>query len=456
MKIKLAAIAKDEGAYIPAWVFHHFQTGFDEIEIWLNGITDNSYCICKKLRDKYPDSFRYIDGDELLNECKTKGLNFQIEAYKLIYRDAKEENFTHILFLDLDEFWISRNFEYNIKDLVIKLDYADAISFQWYFDTPRHDNSEFDLWTSNKFAAKNEHVKTLLRITDRVEKIHIHNHLIFEGNYVMSDGSSFVEEGAIRQHNKSRISMNIFEKQKFHLDDFYILHTVYRSPKEYVASLLRGNNNPKYTDLFKMNRWGYVPFDTNVPNLEISSFKEIYKNYHDMYDKFLNNNSLFQDVLVAREFLLKRFDSVIGHLNNDPGLLNRYKRLFRGIDLSDYLSGDFNGYGISFNVDSVNRIDTSEVLIQGWVFDKNTNKPPEINAKLSNGNKLKCRIQSVERPDVVAVHDKAHLKCGFKLFLDFYSLKEGSSNKSDLILSFKNKFGSLDHDIILAKLDFLN
>ena len=47
-KIKLVAIAKNEAAYLPQWIHHHFSIGFNEIEIFINDTTDNSLAICEK------------------------------------------------------------------------------------------------------------------------------------------------------------------------------------------------------------------------------------------------------------------------------------------------------------------------------------------------------------------------------------------------------------------------
>lgn len=43
MKVKLVAIAKDEAAYLPDWIFHHLYFGFDSIDIYVNNTTDNTY-----------------------------------------------------------------------------------------------------------------------------------------------------------------------------------------------------------------------------------------------------------------------------------------------------------------------------------------------------------------------------------------------------------------------------
>ena len=48
-KVKVVAIAKDEGAYIAEWIFHHLYFGFDAIDIYVNRTTDNT---CQNLNLK--------------------------------------------------------------------------------------------------------------------------------------------------------------------------------------------------------------------------------------------------------------------------------------------------------------------------------------------------------------------------------------------------------------------
>ena len=47
-KVKLVAIAKNEAAYLPQWIHHHFSIGFNEIEIFINDTTDNSVARVRK------------------------------------------------------------------------------------------------------------------------------------------------------------------------------------------------------------------------------------------------------------------------------------------------------------------------------------------------------------------------------------------------------------------------
>ncbi|WP_183135574.1 glycosyltransferase family 2 protein, partial [Pseudomonas savastanoi] len=88
-KIKLAAIAKNEGAYIPQWVFHHLKVGFDQIEIWINGTTDNSVKIIEEIGAHHPGKLVVRNADALLEECKIRSVNFQIETYAKVFEETR-------------------------------------------------------------------------------------------------------------------------------------------------------------------------------------------------------------------------------------------------------------------------------------------------------------------------------------------------------------------------------
>jgi len=65
MKIKLVAIAKDEAAYLPEWIYHHLHFGFDEIEVYVNFTTDNSYEVLAAIAKHHP--VRYRNAEYLVN-----------------------------------------------------------------------------------------------------------------------------------------------------------------------------------------------------------------------------------------------------------------------------------------------------------------------------------------------------------------------------------------------------
>ena len=61
VRVKLVAIAKDEAAYIPDWIFHHLHFGFDAIDIYVNNTSDNTQEIANKFTVNKQVSF--IEGD---------------------------------------------------------------------------------------------------------------------------------------------------------------------------------------------------------------------------------------------------------------------------------------------------------------------------------------------------------------------------------------------------------
>lgn len=189
IKIKLAAIAKDEAAYIPLWVYHHLRFGFDSMDIWINASSDNSLEVLKKIKKKYPEKINFFNADNFLKNCLNEGRHFQREAYRAIYQSAANQGFTHIIFLDLDEYWMPKNGVSSICEFVTNFSKADAVSFKWYLDTPSQSTKKFPLPVDCKLLQRNRHVKTLLKISNRIKKIDIHNHQIENGSYFLADGS---------------------------------------------------------------------------------------------------------------------------------------------------------------------------------------------------------------------------------------------------------------------------
>ena len=87
-RIRLCAIAKDEGAYLADWVFHHLHVGFDGIEVWVNGTRDHSVAILTAIRAEHPQvAFRVVD--DLLERTLRRSRNFQHVAYAKLAARAR-------------------------------------------------------------------------------------------------------------------------------------------------------------------------------------------------------------------------------------------------------------------------------------------------------------------------------------------------------------------------------
>lgn len=411
IRIKIFAIAKDEAAYIPQWVHHHFYFGFDEIEIWLNNIEDNSIEVCERLSDTY-GNFSYKVADDILEECKGKGLHFQRFAYNEVYkRELADKNFTHIFYLDLDEMWTPKDFSTNIKEYLSLYSDKDSISFPWYIDDASYDKNVFtDLFSIKQKIYTNRHVKSLVKITDKVSKVDIHNHLITEGKYILYNGNVF-NTSSPESLQGALLPIVDKESESNELDGFFIYHRVFRSQVEYISSLMRGRQHSRHMGRLKDNRWGYK----NVGKcFEFIIDNEIVK-YNKSYVSFLDRNDIFMSVLEAQRFIINRYYQVKDFvLNNEDKIL--YERLFDGIHLNE-----IGKYGaIKYNIDSTLR-DDKNIFIIGWIVKNDPTPQDFLDIKFifcdHNGNekKLNGEIKFINRPDVVEkVHKSAPVSSGFK------------------------------------------
>lgn len=222
-KIKLAAIAKDEAAYLPEWIHHHLYFGFDEVEVYVNNTTDNTFELLEKIKDKYP--IKVVNADFIFE--KDSKAHFQVAAYSIILKKAIEEKFTHVMFLDIDEFWTPLDFKTNIKDCLSILNDPDIVSFEWCLKWNEEDKFKRPFSEEN-IVSKYQIVKTILKTSLPIDDIFVHNVASPNAQYLLADGSTFENDSA---HKASVDGVNKFGKVK----DFYILHRIYRSPMEYLC-----------------------------------------------------------------------------------------------------------------------------------------------------------------------------------------------------------------------------
>jgi len=338
-KIKLAAIAKNEAAYIPEWVFHHFYFGFDSIEIWINNTTDNSFEILDLLKENYGSRLEYLNADDFFKECSENNKHFQVLAYQKIFKSAKENGFDYILFLDLDEFWTPEDFTSNIHKLVkgFERHNPSSISFQWFLDYPDINRPAFNRpFEEQNFLQKNRHVKSLLNLKHTPSFIRIHNTVYENGNYFLANKEKFQETDSKDQHHKAKISLQYFKNNNLNIEPYFIVHKIYRSQLEYISSLSRArrhtDNVPK---LIKDNRSGYLndvesfgPISFRIPEAKLADYNLKYKN--------LIKEKIIDLLLVAQNAVRKNFELLIIKLSDDNAFFfKKYSNLFKGIQLKE-------------------------------------------------------------------------------------------------------------------------
>lgn len=316
-KVKLAAIAKDEAAYLPEWIHHHLYFGFDEIEIHVNNTTDNSCSMIKKIASYYP--VKVVNADQLFLASPSK---FQISAYKKIAHQAKKDGFTHLMFLDIDEFWTPKDFNINIKQFIGLQPSSDAYLFNWYI----HKDEELfsGCFKENIKVAKDKHLKYLVDLSASVKRYGAHNAVGKELIYRLADGSiyQFGQDDDVRAH--------ILPKAE--IDDCYIIHRIYRSQLEYVSLLSRGRTHGAK---LKDNRTGY--YGANDKTISLIFKNDTLKKYYEAYRLFLNECDLNPELQKAQYFVEERYKKTLSLFDHPLSIIDLtvLKRAFINITLDD-------------------------------------------------------------------------------------------------------------------------
>lgn len=416
-KVKLAAIAKNEAAYIPLWIFHHLRFGFDCIEIWINGTTDNSIELIEKISENYETGkIVFTEANALLQDCISSGLNFQIEAYSEIFKKTKNtEDYTHILFLDLDELWIPSDFTRTIKDIIASKENedADAISFQWMIDAPDLTRNEFSRpLKATNLLKKDRHVKTLIKISNKKTKILTHNSQIESGKFYLSSGIPFLEIDP-DQHHRSKVPKNYFEGTSTQIDDSFILHLIHKSQVEYLASLTRGRSHANDSNIFKTNRFGYLPKPEET-YIKFFIQEEKIQKYDKNFQEFIKKNNISSHLKTAQSFIYSRFHEALDKLSSNPSLLDLYKKQLKGLKIKDLNNYHTRSSTAKYHIDVI-KLTNNTIDILGWAFDPFSREPMTLEVTLNTAEEKNVTISKKNRPDVTSAYPDANLDCGFKI-----------------------------------------
>ncbi len=302
--VKLIAIAKNEAPYLPEWLFHHLYFGFDQIVVYINNSTDNSWELPEALKSDKRIIFK--NGDPIFKE--TEGPP-QLEIYKEELKPAAKEGFSHAMFLDIDEFYTPLNFKTTIQQMLMQID-ADVCCFEWankvnetsLFSPP------FDV---NNHCIKATQVKSVVRSGINAKRMNPHNIFLRGIKYKLTDNSEFIVDDP---NMFSKVSK---EEQNKPLKDFFILHRITRHQTEYIAALDRGRPLPKsrVTSAFKTNRTGILgerlAVSFTLPGIELEK-------YEALKGDFMRKYQLEAIVDKGREFVIERYHEVIEKIRSAP------------------------------------------------------------------------------------------------------------------------------------------
>jgi len=318
MKIKLVAIAKDEAAYLPEWIFHHLTFGFDEIEIYVNNTVDETYQVISNIAKHYP-----VIANKADKLFQTSNNNFQLLAYNDAVNNAQKGGFTHIMFLDVDEFWTPADFTSTIKQALALYQYPQALSLNWFIHC---DEKTFS--TCYKPTVKilpNPHVKTIFALDNQWDKIEIHN--IVGKGITHTRGNGEIYDFSDSAHC-ALTDNNCLDHS------FFIIHRMYRSEMEYISRVAQGRANKLK---LKNNRNGY--YQPNNQFTLISFEKGLLDSYYQRYDEFIQQCDLQSLIEVSQYFVQQRFQQVLAwakKANKRDALV--FSQLFKHITLPDIVS----------------------------------------------------------------------------------------------------------------------
>lgn len=313
---RLVAIAKDEASYIADWIHHHLYFGFDQIHVYVNRTTDNTIAILKEITKKYTGvSFEVVDWIDLCPPRVNSALQKICYAKDLDY--ARRNNIDYIMFLDIDEFWVPNDFSTRIKEFVQPR--VDAFAFNWHCELAQ--DTPFSPLAENGYYYVHKLCKTLFKTGLNIKTLRVH-YPEFGGNVICRDADG----------NKVKMAEN--NEQTF-IDDLcypksaFVVHRMYRSKEEYMATLSRGR--PSQKGKLKDNRPGFFA-PGMLDNEFITSFpKEHYENYIHSCSHFNRFCNIEQLIIDSKNSTLEKSAEVKAYIENninDEVVIKVSKNLF--------------------------------------------------------------------------------------------------------------------------------
>lgn len=404
--VRLIAIAKDEAAYLAEWVHHHLHFGFDQIAIILNGCTDNSRQLLERIAQHEP-RLLVRDGDGLKDVCQLNGQNFQIAAYAQELALARQDSrVTHVMCLDIDEFWVTPGLQDTIHTYTDRYPQADSIAFAWHMEVPSNPEPFSHALQSQYPVQKDRHIKSLHRVTERLTYLDIHNAIHRDGKYLLADGREFPQH----THNGSEragLSDDLFQPDT--VDCAFVYHRVFRSQQEYLASLQRGRPGPSAHSL-KANRWGYQSHDNTAPVLTVQHPAPALQTLQSSWKQIVQTHALDAYNKQGQQHAQERFQATMAAMASGIKEAQQLAYLFRGITLAEVMQLQAMPAHITHHIDSITPTEQG-CVVKGWVVDKHSQRAVNVTLPAD----LQATVTRVARPDVVRHYPGAHLDSGFRI-----------------------------------------
>ena len=159
-----------------------------------------------------------------------------------------------------------------------------------------------------------------------------HHNARFKDNYsptnFLSDTNIKLVEGENSYHMRALVNNEVLHNlAKQETEGWAVLHCVYRSETEYLASLIRARAHNNHSDPIKDNRWGLKNPAGDIIPLSRTKSKILYQ---INYAIFLVKHRLFNELRRAQEKVINRRQRLNELLNSQPDIVVKYSKVFAG------------------------------------------------------------------------------------------------------------------------------
>ncbi len=318
-KIKLVAIARNEAAYLAEWVHHHLYFGFAEIEVHYNNCTDNTQELAACLASS---RVHFCNADHYFQQNDAGAP--QVEVYRNAFIKAREQGFSHVMFLDIDEFWLPADLKTSISQWARSRANSDIVCFNWLNKIDESEPFSRVLDTPMLAVEPAEQVKSMYKSFVWPGQMNAHNIIDNSLRYCRDDGTDFFP---LNKHF-SRLKKPALSHSK---DRAFIIHRKYRSEKEYIAMLGRGRPIGKklQKSIFKNNRNGYI----NAVQPSMLDFsQEVWEKYTEAVTRFMNQPDIAVATEQGHQFIEKAYTEALNMIEMAPkGEMKLLAQLLRNV-----------------------------------------------------------------------------------------------------------------------------
>ena len=270
--------------------------------------------------------------------------SFQIKIYShAMKHERRSRRFSHLLFLDLDEYLMPSVFGQKVDQLLADHGTVDVISLLWHSDIPCLERKPFEflLKTDNPMK-KMVQMKSICRLNGLARNSNIHNFHFRKKDdskkqITLSDGSM-----PVLNEKGKRIVVADLMRLSGRFEPWFVYHCIFRSHDEYCVRLSTGNIHRNDQNMLKSNRYGYCTtgqsgvdldrFYGEIISYQVSAIK--LSIYRLGYFSYVRRIGLRSHIKKAQKDFLKRYEKLAKELKLNPQICRRYQRQLRGTHFS--------------------------------------------------------------------------------------------------------------------------